>query len=77
MVKWRSLQYEDSTWELEQDVDPAKIEVFERIRHTPPKDQWKVKLCNIVFKYDDCSHANMNVYIHIKHIDNILHLNIT
>lgn len=42
LVKWRSLQYEDSTWELEQDVDPAKIEVFERIRHTPPKDQWKV-----------------------------------
>lgn len=42
LVKWRSLQYEDSTWELEHDVDPAKIEVFERIRHTPPKDQWKV-----------------------------------
>jgi len=44
LVKWRSLQYEDSTWELEQDVDPAKIEVFERIRHTPPKDQWKVNI---------------------------------
>lgn len=44
LVKWRSLQYEDSTWELEQDVDPAKIEVFERIRYTPPKDQWKVNI---------------------------------
>lgn len=74
LVKWRSLQYEDSTWELEQDVDPAKIEVFERIRHTPSKDQWKVYIMfyylkNINYrlkKYDDCSHANMNVYITIK-----------
>lgn len=69
LVKWRSLQYEDSTWELEQDVDPAKIEVFERIRHTPPKDQWKVSKTkcsdfkSMYMKSDDCSHANMNVYI--------------
>lgn len=72
-MKWRSLQYEDSTWELEQDVDPAKIEVFERIRHTPPKDQWKVfkifynmKNINFSLKNDDCSHANMNVYIIVQ-----------
>ncbi|PSN41756.1 Chromodomain-helicase-DNA-binding protein 8 [Blattella germanica] len=26
LVKWRSMQYEDSTWELEEDVDPVKIQ---------------------------------------------------
>ena len=25
LVKWRGLPYEDSTWELEQDVDNAKV----------------------------------------------------
>lgn len=42
LVKWRALQYEDSTWELEEDVDPLKIEQFEIFRKVPPKDQWKV-----------------------------------
>ena len=28
LVKWRSLPYEDCTWELEADVDPKKIEDF-------------------------------------------------
>jgi len=42
LVKWRSLQYEECTWELEEDVDPLKIEEFERFRKVPPKDQWKV-----------------------------------
>lgn len=43
LVKWRSLQYEDSTWEVEEDVDPLKIVEFERFRKLPPRDQWKVK----------------------------------
>lgn len=42
LVKWRSLQYEESTWELEEDVDPIKIQQFEKIRKLPPKDKWKV-----------------------------------
>lgn len=42
LVKWRSLQYEDSTWELEEDVDPEKIAQFHRFNKVPPKDQWKV-----------------------------------
>merc|ERR1711892_500067 len=29
LVKWRSLPYEDCTWELEADVDPIKIKDFE------------------------------------------------
>lgn len=43
LVKWRSLQYEDSTWELEEDVDPLKIQLFETYRAVPPKDKWKPK----------------------------------
>ncbi|XP_031342134.1 chromodomain-helicase-DNA-binding protein 7 isoform X2 [Photinus pyralis] len=43
LVKWRSLQYEDSTWELEEDVDPLKIQQFLLFRAIPPKDRWKPK----------------------------------
>ncbi|XP_013778295.1 chromodomain-helicase-DNA-binding protein 7-like isoform X3 [Limulus polyphemus] len=43
LVKWRGLSYEDSTWELEEDVDPIKIEQFYRFREPPPKDKWKLK----------------------------------
>lgn len=43
LVKWRSLQYEDSTWELEEDVDPDKIKQFERFRKVPPRSEWKMK----------------------------------
>lgn len=42
LVKWRSLQYEDSTWEIQDDVDPAKIKQYEIFNKLPPKDQWKV-----------------------------------
>ena len=40
LVKWRSLQYEDSTWELEEDIDPSKIEQFILWNKIPPRDQW-------------------------------------
>lgn len=43
LVKWRGLGYEDSTWELEDDIDPAKIEHFYRFRCPPPKSDWKIK----------------------------------
>merc|ERR1712226_60060 len=39
LVKWRSLPYEDCTWELESDVDPKKITDFERWRVPPPADR--------------------------------------
>lgn len=42
LVKWRSLQYEDSTWELEEDVDSEKIAQFVKFNKVPPKEQWKV-----------------------------------
>lgn len=50
LVKWCSLPYEDSTWELKEDVDLAKIEEFEQLqasrpdtRHLdrPPPSIWK------------------------------------
>lgn len=43
LVKWKSLPYEDCTWELEADVDAAKIEQYKRFSKIPPKDKWKAK----------------------------------
>ena len=37
LVKWRSLPYEDCTWELEADVDPIKIKDFLRWKDPPSK----------------------------------------
>jgi len=44
LVKWRSMQYEDSTWELEEDVDPVKIQQYENNNKRPPKEKWKVRV---------------------------------
>ncbi|XP_008936757.1 PREDICTED: chromodomain-helicase-DNA-binding protein 6-like, partial [Merops nubicus] len=49
LVKWCSLPYEESTWELEEDVDPGKIKEFEalqippEIKHMerPASDTWQ------------------------------------
>lgn len=43
LVKWKSLPYEDATWELEEDVDEQKIEIFEKFNKVPPKNEWKIK----------------------------------
>ncbi|XP_062480313.1 chromodomain-helicase-DNA-binding protein 8-like, partial [Pezoporus occidentalis] len=37
LVKWCSLPYEDSTWELQEDVDEAKIGEFKRIQARNPE----------------------------------------
>ena len=39
LVKWRSLPYEDATWELEEDVDPEKIRQFNQMQMVPPADE--------------------------------------
>ncbi|CAB1339205.1 unnamed protein product [Coregonus sp. 'balchen'] len=50
LVKWCSLPYEDSTWELKGDVDQSKIEEFEQLQaarpdsrrtERPPASLWK------------------------------------
>uniref|UniRef100_A0A670JCV1 Chromodomain helicase DNA binding protein 9 n=1 Tax=Podarcis muralis TaxID=64176 RepID=A0A670JCV1_PODMU len=50
LVKWCSLPYEDSTWELKEDVDQGKIEEFEQLQalrpdsrrlDRPPSNSWK------------------------------------
>jgi chromodomain-helicase-DNA-binding protein 7 len=41
LVKWRALSYEDSTWELEEHLDPEKIKHFERFKDPPPKSKWR------------------------------------
>lgn len=42
LVKWKSLAYEDSTWELEEDVDPIKIKIYEEANKFPTiKDTFK------------------------------------
>ncbi|XP_055711038.1 chromodomain-helicase-DNA-binding protein 7 isoform X3 [Phlebotomus papatasi] len=43
LIKWKSLAYEDSTWELEEDADQLKIEQYERFSKLPPKNEWKPK----------------------------------
>ncbi|XP_043946125.1 chromodomain-helicase-DNA-binding protein 6 isoform X2 [Protopterus annectens] len=35
LVKWCSLPYEESTWELEEDVDPVKIKEYKEIQIIP------------------------------------------
>uniref|UniRef100_A0AAR2JIB7 DNA helicase n=1 Tax=Pygocentrus nattereri TaxID=42514 RepID=A0AAR2JIB7_PYGNA len=35
LVKWCSLSYEESTWELQEDVDPVKIREFEELKKVP------------------------------------------
>ena len=43
LVKWRSLPYEDSTWELEQDVDDDSIAFFKKMLDPPPHSERKVR----------------------------------
>ena len=43
LVKWRSLSYEESTWELEGDVDQAKVADFDRFNILPTEEQMEVR----------------------------------
>uniref|UniRef100_A0A4W3JTQ7 Chromodomain helicase DNA binding protein 7 n=1 Tax=Callorhinchus milii TaxID=7868 RepID=A0A4W3JTQ7_CALMI len=39
LVKWCSLPYEDSTWELKKDVEQVKIDEFDNLRAVEPRTQ--------------------------------------
>lgn len=41
LVKWRSLPYDEATWELVDDIDPEKLAQFHRFHQYPKKDQIK------------------------------------
>ncbi|RWS25505.1 chromodomain-helicase-DNA-binding protein 8-like protein [Leptotrombidium deliense] len=43
LVKWRGLPYDECNWELEDDLDPQKIEHFFKFKDPPPRDKWKPK----------------------------------
>lgn len=43
LVKWKSMQYEDSTWELEEDIDVDKIKQYKIFNEIPPREKWKFK----------------------------------
>jgi len=44
LVKWRSLQYDECTWELAQDIDTEKIQAFLRVKDPPPENERKVRV---------------------------------
>ncbi len=44
LVKWRSLQFEDSSWELPSDVDPERIREWETLQRPPNPDDCKLVL---------------------------------
>ncbi|XP_036375411.1 chromodomain-helicase-DNA-binding protein 7-like [Megalops cyprinoides] len=59
LVKWCSLPYEDSTWELKADIDQGKIQEFERLMarepdlermKRPPADDWQKLECSRQYK---------------------------
>ena len=43
LVKWRSLPYEEATWELEEDTDPEAIRKFNKLQMIPPEDELEFK----------------------------------
>lgn len=49
LVKWCSLPYEDSTWELKDDVDQSKIEEFEQLQAVKPDSRRVVSHVPLLF----------------------------
>ena len=47
LVKWRSLPYEDATWELEEDVDSESIRKFNQLQILPPDDELEVGVVSV------------------------------
>ena len=43
LIKWRSLSYEEATWELSSDVDEKKVALYKQWQIPPPEDQRQVR----------------------------------
>lgn len=63
LVKWCSLPYEDSTWELKADIDQSKIEEYERIVARTPstKRVASIRLCLLMLLGCDLSPSLLQV----------------
>lgn len=48
LVKWRSLPYDECTWELSTDIDNDKIQAFLRVNEPPPESERKVCTVNFI-----------------------------
>ncbi|XP_072100919.1 chromodomain-helicase-DNA-binding protein 6 isoform X1 [Mobula birostris] len=61
LVKWCSLPYEESTWELVEDIDPVKIQEYEELQivpeithvERPPAETWKKMELSRPYKADN------------------------
>lgn len=61
LVKWCSLPYEESTWELEEDVDPAKVKEFESLQVLPEVKHMVMCLCVCLTPLVTCKHLNLEI----------------
>uniref|UniRef100_A0A452IVQ9 Chromodomain helicase DNA binding protein 8 n=1 Tax=Gopherus agassizii TaxID=38772 RepID=A0A452IVQ9_9SAUR len=60
LVKWCSLPYEDSTWELKEDVDEGKVREFKRIQARHPELKRVARPQAISWKKLELSHEYKN-----------------
>ena len=51
LVKWRSLSYDECTWELAQDIDTEKIQAFLHVKDLPPENERKVRNYCVLFSF--------------------------
>lgn len=61
LVKWCSLPYEESTWELEEDVDPAKVKEFESLQVLPEVKHVVMCLCVCLTPLVTCKLLNLEI----------------
>ena len=61
LVKWCSLPYEESTWELEEDVDPAKVKEFESLQVLPEIKHVVMYPCHCLAPLTTCNFMNLAV----------------
>lgn len=72
LVKWRSLQYEDSTWELEEDIDPIKIQLYQKFNKLPPKDKWKVIILLLTQIFATYKLSNQVLVLYVVRLNHFL-----
>ena len=59
LVKWKSLPYEDSTWELKEDIDPKTIQKYHQLQQL---DRERLIVSHFVSSYTapiDLSHSTL------------------